>query len=207
MAIRLTVRKLLIAVIVTLLAATAVSVTRGGAPAGPQHSLGALPARLAAVNPSAIYLAVSGYTGGESTSALHPRLSTAFSVNSGLLNAGSRTSPGKVLANSIVITKPIDSYTTQFSKSASTGHSLTSVTLYLDKAIDSSSTEQDVAKYVLSYAFVKSDSLHSDTTGVGVETVQLQFSSVHITYYAYGSNGAVSNTYSYCWNFSTNAAC
>jgi type VI protein secretion system component Hcp len=204
MVLRLTARKLFIAVLAALLAATAVSITRGGG-AAPSHPLPTLPARLAAVNPSAIYLGVAGYTGGESTSAKHPHLSTAFSVSSGLINAGSRTSPSRVSPSSVVIVKPIDAYTTQFAKSASTGHLLTTVTLYLDNSTQSG--EIDQARYILSSVFVKSDALHSSTTSVGSESVTLQIGKLQFTYYSYNADGVLSSTFNYCWNFVTNAAC
>ena len=160
---------------------------------------------LAAVDADNIYVAVSGYVGGESTSAKHSNYSTATAVTSGVISSASTSATGRVSPQSVVITKPIDSYTPQFHKSASNGAHLSTVVIWFDRSTDQG--EQDIAKLVLYDVLVKQSSLRFNTGGSSTEIVTLLVRKEQLTYWPQKQDGSLGTAVVYCWNYATNLAC
>jgi type VI protein secretion system component Hcp len=156
--------------------------------------------RLAAANPTAIYLDVSGFTGGESTAEVHPGLGEALSVASGLAGNGA----SKATASSIAITRYVDSYTTQFETRLVKGTNTKTVTIYLTRDV---SVPIDVAKYVLTDVRVRSDQLSFNSDGAGTEHVTLDARKIALTYTVQKQDGSAGTPRTFCWDFAANAAC
>jgi type VI protein secretion system component Hcp len=163
------------------------------------------PLDLAAVDADNIYVAVSGYIAGESISAKHPFISTATAVASGVVTSASTTTTGRVSPQSVVITKPVDSYTPQFHKSASSGAHLATVIIWFDRTTGEG--EQDIVKLVLSDVLVKQSSLRFNTGGSSTETVTLLVRKQQLTYWPQKQDGSLGTAVVYCWNYATNLSC
>jgi type VI protein secretion system component Hcp len=171
---------------------------------GPRRAVTELPeVDLAALNAQAIYLSVSGFTGGESTSSKHPGIGTATAVSSGVVTTATSTTTGKASPASVVITKPVDSYTPQFAKAVSTGAHISSVIIWFDMVTGDG--ERDIAKLALTDVLVKQSTLRF-SSGATSEVVTLLVRREALTYWPQTVSG-LGSPITWCWSFVTNTAC
>lgn len=163
---------------------------------------------LAAVDADNIYLSVPSTSFpilGESTSAKHPNTSTALSVASGVITSATATTTGRSTPQSVVITKPVDTYTPQLAKRVSSGQHLPSVTIWF--AQTGADGERDIARLVLTDVLVKQSSLRFGAGGQATEVVTLVVRKEQLVYWPQKQDGSLGGAVVYCWNWVTNAAC
>ena len=104
----------------------------------------------------------------------------------------------------MVITKPVDTYTTQFAKSASTGAHLATVTVWFDRTAGS---EIDIARLILTNVLVKATTLRFPSGGAAQEVVTLNVRRESITYWPQKPDGSLGTAMVYCWDLVSNVAC
>ena len=157
------------------------------------------PIELAAVQTNDIYLEVTGFTGGESTASKHSGLSTVIGVTSGV----TRSSPtAKAIAESFIITKPIDAYTIQFAKAVNTGIHLATVRIFF-----TTPGQAPIDKFVYTLSdVVVMRSAQSFKDGDSTETVRLFFNRISMVYRKQNTTGTVT-VFTYCWDYPTNTSC
>lgn len=164
---------------------------------------------LAASDGANLYLSVNGFVGGGSTSAAHPRVSTASSVDSGVTNngitKGGGGGTGKTTPEQIVITKPIDAYTVQFDRAASQLRRISGLQIFLTRE-GSDTSPLDVFEIDASNVVVTSDSVRVEQGGSAVETVKVNFTQLTWTVRTRDEQGGVRSA-SYCFDFAASRTC
>jgi len=177
----------------------------GGATQTRDRSAPLLPeVNLAALNAQGIYVAISGYPAGESTSAKHPNVAVASAVTSGVVTTTTSTTSGKATPSSVVITKPVDNYTPLLAKAVTTGAHLSTVTIWF--TMSSGSGERDIARLTLTNVVVKSATLRFSPGGTS-EVVTLLVRREALTYWPQKADGSLGLPVTWCWDFYSNVTC
>jgi type VI protein secretion system component Hcp len=210
----MSVRKLGVSAAVVALTGVALvtqsSPARIGATHSPARTATLHQALLAAYSADNIYVNVSGFLGGENSANDYPNsgfvdaVSSEVSANSSWNSAGGGASVGKAVFAPIVLSRPIDSFTTQFATALATGHKIRLVKIHFSKNYGANQTF-DAVTYALTDVLVKSDKLRLDNGGT--ETVTLLARQLKITYTVQGDGGGPEKSFVFCWNVGTNTAC
>jgi type VI secretion system Hcp family effector len=164
---------------------------------------------LAAANADAIYLQVSGFTGGESDEQ-HLNYVTANTVDSGVTNNGQPGGSkggggaGKAVPQQLVVTKPVDQFTPQFNHATSRVQLLRNVTLSMSQT-GAGDTPYDSFQISADNVIVQLDHVAFSTGQDSVETVRMGFTKLTWTYQHQDDGGTTQFTS--CWDFAANRDC
>lgn len=141
------------------------------------------------------YLAVSGFTGGDSLSDAHRGTAEIDQLRFGIAAAA------KARLDPVVITKTLDAYSPQFARAAATGQVLATVTVYVRRT--STSAQRDIATFVLSGVRVS----RQVVAATGDEQVTLAATQERMSYTTQSATGGSGQTYTFCFNQGTGRTC